>query len=202
MWNIPKRMVAFPDSLRTNLKYILPLQQVVGSGTTNSLRLTSNAYDVDSALASTAMAYFSEIALVYSRFRTLGIKYQYVVTNQETFPVAMIHGFSTLAISSTGLGQNYASGPYFHTNVLSESRGSRSTATYNGSITVEKLFGTTQALFDDTFTGSTTSSTLPSGSTAHTYIGSVSAAVPINGWLVTGYIELDILFDKRNSLFT
>ncbi len=201
LWMIPRRSLAFPDSLRTSLRYILPLQQVLGGGTTNSLRMTSNAYDVDSALASTAMAYFSELALVYSRFRTLGMKYQFQVTNQELFPQAMIHGFSTTSVSATGLGQNYASGPYLYTHLLEDVRGSR-TRLFNGSITIEKLFGTTQALYDDLFTGSTTASTLASAATGYCYIGSVSAAIPVAGWFVTGFIELDVLFTRRNSLIT
>lgn len=201
-WMIPGRSLAFPDSLRTNLRYILPIQQVLGGGTTNSLRMTSNAYDVDSALASTAMAYFAELALVYSRFRTLGMKYQFKVSNQELFPQSMIHGFSTASISATGLGQNYASGPYLKTDLLSDVRGNASNKTFNGSITMEKLFGTTQALFDDLFTGSTTSSTLSTTATANCYIGAVSAAIPVSGWFVTGFIELDVLFTRRNSLIT
>ncbi len=199
-WLIPRRHLAFPDSLRTNLRYILPLQQVTGGGTTNSLRFTSNAYDVDSALASTAMAYFAELAVVYSRFRTLAMRYEFMVTNQEAFPQGMVYGFMIPAVTSTGLGQNYASNPYMNTNILSESRGNRSTATYTGRVKIDQLFGSAQALYDDTFTGSTTSSSLPSTSTANLYIGAVSAAVPVNGWLVTGWIELDVLFHRRNSL--
>lgn len=199
-WKIPSKRLAFPDSLRTNLRYIIPIQQVLGGGTTNSLRFTSNAYDVDSALASTAMAYFAELATVYSRFRTLGMRYEFMVTNQETFPQGMIHGFMIPAVTSTGLGQNYSSNPYMYTDILSESRGSRSTSTYRGRVKIDQLFGSAQALYDDTFTGSTTSSSLPSTSTANLYVGAVSAAVPVNGWLVTGWVELDVLFHKRNSL--
>jgi hypothetical protein len=202
IWSMPRRSIAFPDSLRTNLRYVIPLTQVTGGGTTNSLKFTSNAYDVDSALGSTAMAYFAELAPVYSRFRTMGVSYRFVCTNQEAFPNAMIHGFMTNSLSSTGLGQNYASGPYVQTDLLSAVNGSHSTRIYTGSLTVAKLFGTTQALVDDLFTGSTTSSTLSSSATMYIYIGAVSAAVPVNGFFVTGEICLDVLFDRRNSLFS
>ncbi len=200
LWRIPKRL-AFPDSLRTNLRYIVPLTQIIGGGTTNSLRFTSNAYDVDAALASTAMAYFSELAVVYSRFRTLGMKYHFEVTNQEAFPQGMIYGFMTNLLSSTSVGQNYAGNPYMHTAILSESRGNRSTSTYRGAVTIERLFGTSQALYDDLYTGSTTSSSMSSTAQAQLYIGAVSAVVPVNGVFVTGWIELDVLFNRRNSLF-
>lgn len=201
-WIMPRRGIAYPDSLRTNLKYIIPLQQILGGGTTNSLRFTSNAYDVDSALASTAMAYFAELALVYSRFRTLGMKYQFHVSNQELFPQAIIHGFATNSIGATALGQNYASGPYIRTDLLSDVRGNAANKICSGAITIQKLFGTPQALYDDLYTGSTTSSTLATAATGNCYIGSVSAAIPVSGWFVTGFIELDVLFTRRNSLFS
>jgi hypothetical protein len=201
VWTIPKHL-GFPDATRSRLRYILPLQQVLGGGTTNCLRMTSNAYDVDSALASTAMPYFAELAAVYSRFRTLAMSYCYRVSNSETFPQGMIYGFMTNSVSATALGQNYAGNAYMHESILSPVNGATSSRTLTGTVTIEKLFGTTQALFDDLFTGSTTSSTLSTSATANCYIGSVSAAIPVAGWHVTGHIELDVLFDRRNSLLT
>lgn len=201
VWAIP-RQLGFPDATRTRLRYILPLQQVLGGGTTNCLRMTSNAYDVDSALASTAMPYFAELAAVYSRFRTLAMSYCYRVSNSETFPQGMIYGFMTNSVSATALGQNYAGNKYMRESILSPVNGATSSRTLIGTVTIEKLFGTTQALFDDLFTGSTTASTLPTTATANCYIGAVSAAIPVAGWFVTGHIELDVLFDRRNSLLT
>jgi hypothetical protein len=182
------------------LRYIIPLAQVLGGGTTISLRYTSNAYDVDAALGSTAMPYFAELAAVYSRFRTLAMSYHFVVSNSETFPQGMIYGFMTNSLGSTAVGQNYAGNPHMHESILSPINGSTSSRTFNGKVRIDKLFGTTQALFDDLFTGSTTSSTLSSSSTANCYIGAVSAAVPVSGWFVTGHIELDLLFEKRAAL--
>jgi hypothetical protein len=201
VWRIPKSL-GFPDATRTVLRYVVPLTQLIGGGTTNSFRYTSNAYDVDSALASTAMAGFSELAAVYSRFRTLGMKYHFIITNQEPFPCQTVYGFMTVSLGSTAVGVNYAENRYMQGNLLSAINGARSTSTYNGSVAIDKLFGTKQALFDDLFTGSTTSSTLSSSATAYLYIGTVSAAVPVNGQFVAGWIELDILFHKRNSLIS
>lgn len=197
---LPKRM-PFADSLRTVLRYTIPIQQVLGGGTTNSLRFTSNAYDVDSALASTAMSYFAELAVIYSRFRTLSIGYRFEVSNLEAFPITIIYGIMTNSLGSTSLGQNYAGNPYMRTHIVSQVNGSKNTQTVTGSVSIHKLFGTNQALFDDLFTGSTTSSTLSSSATANCYIGSVGASVPVAGWFVTGTIELDIVFHRRNDLF-
>ena len=200
VWNLPKQIGA-PDTIRVELEYIIPLTQITGGGTTNCLRYTSNAYDVDAALASTAMAYFSEYAVIYSRFRTLRMSYCFHIENQEAFPTGTIYGFMTNSLGSTALGQNYAGNPYMHTGILSAVNGSRSTSTYSGWCNINSLFGSNQALFDDLFTGSTTSSTLSSSATANLYIGTVSAAVPVNGQFVTGFVKLDLLFYRRNSLF-
>lgn len=199
IWSIPK-WLGFPDAIRADLRYIIPLTQLTGGGTTNSFRYTSNAYDVDSALASTAMAYFSELAVVYSRFRTLKMKYHFYIENQEAFPVGTVYGFMTNSLGSTSVGQNYAGNPYMKTGVLSAVNGSRSTSTYTGTCAIESLFGSKQALYDDLFSGSTTSSTLSSSATANLYIGTVGASVPVNGQFVTGWIELEVLFYRRNSL--
>lgn len=200
IWALPKRL-AFPDSLRTVLRYTIPIQQVLGGGTTNSLRFTSNAYDVDSALASTSMSYFTELAAVYTRFRTLVVSYNFIVENQEAFPISLIHGIMTNSLGSTSLGQNYAGNPYMHTTIASPINGSMSTRQFYGSVSIAKLFGTNQATFDDLFTGSTTSSTLSSAATANIYVGAVSAAVPVAGWFVTGTIALDLVFSRRQDLF-
>jgi hypothetical protein len=194
------RAIGFPDSSRSKLRYIIPLQQVLGGGTTNSLRFTSNAYDVDTALASTAMASFAEYAAVYSRFRTLRMHYCFRVSNSETFPQGLIFGFMTNSVGATALGQNYAGNKHMRTTILSPVNGSTSSRTLSGSVSMTSLFGGTQPLYDDLFTGSTTSSTLATSATANCYIGSVAAAVPVNGWFVTGFIELDVLFVRRNAL--
>ncbi len=201
VWQLPKRL-AFPDSLRTELCYVIPIQQVLGAGTTNSLRFTSNAYDVDTALASTAMAYFGELALVYSRFRTLAISYEFRVSNSETFPVSMVWGVMTNSLSATALGQNYAENPYMHTALLSQNNGSKNSMVMRGKVSLQQVFGTNQVLFDDLFTGSTTASTLSSTATANCYIGGVSAAIPVAGWFVTGFIKLDLVFHRRNNLIS
>jgi len=200
VWNIPKQ-IGFPDCTRASLKYTIPFQQTAtGAGQINSLRMTSNAYDVDAALASTAMSYFSELAAVYSRFRTLGMRYRFEVSNQEAYALSMIYGFMTNSVSSGSLGQNYAGNPYMHSEILSPINGSNSTMIYNGRITTERLFGTQAALYDDLFTGSTTSSTLASSNTINCYIGSIHPVVPTNGYFVQGFIELDVLFFRRNSV--
>jgi len=190
------------DSLRTKLRYVLPFQTVLNAGSlVSSLRFTSNAFDVDASLGSTAMAYFSEIAAMYSRFRTLGMKYKFQVSTNEVHSIAYVHGFMSQSLSSTGVGLNYAEGPYVFTAV-SGGINADPTKTFEGQVAVSKFFGTQQALVDDTFTGSTTSSTLPASGTLYLYIGAVSTAFLAAGFDVTGFVELDLLFYDRNALFS
>jgi hypothetical protein len=191
-----------PSNYYIRLSYVIPLQQVLGGGTTNSLKFTTNAYDVDSALASTAMAYFTELAAIYSRFRTLGLHYRFTVNNSEAFPIQIIHGFSTVSFSATALGANYAENRFLKQDILSNVNGSRSSRVFSGHIRTRDLFGTIQCETDDLFTGSTTSSTLGSTSTGYMYIGGVSAAIPVSGWFVSGTIALDVEFFRRNDIIS
>lgn len=147
------------------------------------------------------MSYFTELAAVYTRFRTLNISYTFDVENSEAFPISLIHGIMTNSLGSTSLGQNYAGNPYIKTLIASPINGSKSTNRMRGGVSIAKLFGSNQATFDDLFTGSTTSSTLSSSATANVYIGAVSAAVPVSGWFVTGTISLDLVFTRRQDLF-
>jgi len=199
--NIP-RQIAFPDAFRTKLRYTIPMTLITGGGVLNSVRMTSNAYDVDPALGSTAMSGFVELATVYSRFRTLRMDYQFNIVNLELFGQALIHGMSTTSISSGSLGENYSENSRFKQTVLSQLNGSRNVVTVRGGAIVKDLFGTNQALFDDTFTGSTTSSTLPSSGTAYAYVGLIATAVQVSGYEVTGTITLDVLFDRKNAIIS
>jgi len=195
-----RKGLGFPDSWTADLEYIIPLQQVLGGGTTNCLRFTSNAYDVDTALASTAMASFTELAAVYSRFRTLRLSYDFKVSNSEAFPLGLIYGIMTNSVSATALGQNYAGNPHMYTTICSNVNGSTSSRRLRGGVSATTLFGSKQPLYDDLFIGSTTSSTLSSTATMNCYIGAVSSAIPVAGWFVTGFIKLKVLFLRRNAI--
>jgi len=147
------------------------------------------------------MAYFSEYAAIYSRFRTLRVSWYFEVANQENTPISILSGATITSISSSGLGMNYAEGPYFKTRLLGGVNG-QNRAIMRGSIALDKLFGTTQVLVDDTFTGSTTSSTLPTASTGFFYIGAAIPGGQVNGFYVQGWIQLQCQLFRRNSLFS
>lgn len=191
-----------PDAIRIRLRYVVPFQTVLdGAHSSSALKFSSNAFDVDSALGSTSMAYFAEYATLFARFRTLGMRYKFDVATLETHGIGYIHGFSSLSVAGSGVGLNYAETPYMH-QFISGGINADSTHTVSGQITVAQLFGSEQPLVDDTFTGSTTSSTLPASATMYLYIGAVSTAFLAAGYDVTGFIELDIMFYDRNTLLS
>lgn len=192
--------VGLPQEYRTTLKYNTYLVVTNIAGGTASVRYTTNAYDVDPMFASTAMPYFTELAAIYSRFRTLRLGYKFVVQNQEAFPITIIHGFAVTSISSALLYVGYAGNPLFKQSALGPATG-MGVGTYTGSRTVCEIVGSQQPLWDDLYTGSTTASTMPTASYVYCYCGlnSVNALTAL-GMVVSVEISLDVLFYKPNLL--
>jgi len=191
------------DSLAVPLRYILPYQAISNTGNSlASIRLTSNAYDVDSALGSTSMAAFTEYAAIYSRFRTIAMSYTFCFANQETFPVSVFSGFMTNSISSGSLGANYCENPYMHALRVIGPLTGNGVVTQKGSVEIARLFGAKQALYDDLFTGSTTSSTLSSSATANLYAATACNIGTASGVICQGEVTLFVQFYRRNALIS
>jgi hypothetical protein len=195
-----RRVKAFPDSEEVVMEYIAPIVQLTGGGTTNNLKFSSNLYDVDTALGSTATPGLAEKSPIYSRFTTKDIEYDFEIVNQEAFPVQLIWGFMTNSLSSTALGAGYAGNPHMHQRLLGAINNHMGGCRIRGRVSMQTLFGTVRAVTDDLFTGSTTSSTLSSSATGYFYIGTISAAVPVNGQFVSGSLKLNVLFSRRNAV--
>jgi hypothetical protein len=183
-----------PPEYRTRLKYIV--QDVVTSvgGTKASIRFRNEAYDVDPALASTAMPGFAEFALFYARFRTLAMKYKFSAANQEAFNMTVIHGFSISSVASGSLNIEYGGNPLMGTAILGPLTGNN-TKVFQRRATVAHIAGSKQALFDDIYTGSTASATMTTQGTVYCNFGVITPVVmTAAGCLVTVEVELDILF--------
>lgn len=160
-----------PPEFETELKYIVQYLFGAPGANLDSLRFTNNAYDVDPTLGSTAMAGFSEFAGFYQRFRTMGIGYRIGLINKEAFPVSIIHGVSAVSIASGSLGMNYGENPNFSTSILGAATGSSTMIVQRKVVPITKIVGSKQPLYDDVYTGSTTSSTLAASGTVWAYIG-------------------------------
>lgn len=181
-----------PSTFRTTMKYIV--QDIVTNvgGVLASIRFRTDAYDVDPALASTAMPGFAELALIYARFRAIGMGYKFSVANQEAFSLSVIHGFSTSSIASGSLVLTYAGNPLFHTAILGPLTG-QNRGQFSQRKTVREISGTDQSLFDDIYTGSTASATLATAGTVWCNFGILSpVALTAAGVLVTVEVTLDL----------
>jgi len=195
------KTIGTADSLIVPLRYVVPIQTITSAGVLGNLRFTSNAFDVDAALGSTAMAGFAEYATLYSRFRTMQMSYKFDVVNSDAVGCNVLSGFLTASLASTALGANYVENPYMKMKMIGGINGASRT-TLGGRCRCEDLFGTKQALYDDLFTGSTTSSTLSSSATMNLYLGVAWPTIPTNGVIVTGFVTLLVHFFRRNSLIS
>jgi len=184
-----------PPEFDTVLSYHVQDQVTNVGALLASIKFDTNAYDVDPALGSTAMPGFTEFAGFYSRFRTLAMSYKFSVANQEVFPLTIIHGFSNSSIASGAVNINYAGNPMMQSTMVGPLTG-MCTRILRGSKTVCQINGTQQPLFDDLFTGSTTSSTLTSTGTKYCYCAVVAPVVltAAGGLLVTVEIKLRVRF--------
>jgi len=171
----------------------------IAPGVLSSQRYTSNVYDVDAALASTAMTAFAEYAALYSRFRTLEMSYDFTVVNLEAFGIRIFSGFAVGSISSGSLGANYSANPYFKDKIVGSVTGNN-VKTLSGRVRTQDLFGTRQALYDDLFTGDTQSSTLSTTGTVSLYLGVESPAVPVAGYTYAGHVTLLCQFFRRRFI--
>jgi len=192
--------VLMPQEYTTTLKYIV--QDVVANngGTAASIRFRTEAYDVDPALASTAMPGFAELAQIYSRYRTLRLGYKFSAANQEGINMTVIHGYSINSIASGSLSITYAGNPHFSTAILGPLTG-MNRKVFSKNLPVTAIAGTQQPLFDDLYTGSTTSATLPTAGTVYCNFGIITpVAMTAAGCLVTVEVSLQIQFYRMNLL--
>lgn len=191
-----------PDEFDTHLKYnTFEVCTNVG-GLAASLRFRTEAYDVDPSLGSTAMPGFTEFAAFYARFRPLALSYKFSVANQEAFPLSVLHGYTTTSIASGSLNSTYAGNPLFGTSILGAA-GGMSVAKFQRTASVTKIVGTQQPLFDDLYTGSTTSATLATAGTVYCNFGVVAPQVMTAlGCVVTVQITLALRFYRRNPLLS
>jgi len=194
--------VVMPATYTTKLRYLLNTVLTGVGNTQASNQYRSEAYDVDPAFASTAMPGFTEMAAIYQRYRTLRLSYKFTCANQEAFPVTIIHGFSAISISAASLNYQYAGNPLFSTAILGPLTG-QCRGIFRKSAAVTQIVGTKQPLYDDLYTGSTTSATLPSAGTVYCYIGAFSPIALTAAGIYCGIeVTLDVQFYRSRLLLT
>jgi hypothetical protein len=189
-----------PSEYDTVLIYTVQDTVTNAAGFAASIRFRNEAYDVDPALGSTAMPGFAEFAAFYARYRSLGIGYDFSVANQEAFSLTLLHGFSTTSIASGSLSLAYAGNPLFSSTIIGPLT-SNNTKRFRNKKSIGQISGTNQYVFDDLYTGSTTSATLASAGTVYCYLGIISTA-PLTGAgvLVNVTVKLRLRFYRPTFL--
>jgi hypothetical protein len=191
-----------PAQYNARLKYLIEVVNTSVGGVQASLQYRSEAYDVDPSLATTAMPGFTEFAGFYQRFRCTRFGYKFSVSNQESFSMAVIHGFSSTAIGASALNLQYAGNPLFNTAMLGPATG-QNRGVFQDEKSVVDIVGTKQPLMDDLYTGSTTAATLATAGTVYCYFGVITPVVMTAlGTLVVAEITLDLQFYRPRFLLT
>lgn len=191
-----------PSQYVTRLKYLVYDIVTNVGGAQASVRFRSEAYDVDPALASTAMPGFTEMAAFYQRFRTLRLGYKFSAGNAEAFNIVVLHGFTKTSIVSGSLNLQYAGNPNFQTAILGPSSG-QNRGIYRQEKSVVEIAGTEQPLFDDLYTGSTTSATMTATGTVYCHFGIIApVALTAAGVNLCCEITLEVQFYSPNPLLS
>jgi hypothetical protein len=196
MYKSPR--LGWPQEYVSKFKFTT-LARINNPGTTfATFSLRSNAYDVDPAIASTAMPGFAEYAAIYQRFRTLKMSYTAEFVNEEVFPLmcaAIYTNTNAPVINHTSMGN-----PLCKYSMMGETKGA-SKARLTDSQTIVAIAGTKQALYDDVYTGSTTSSTLAASGTCYVFFFIESPlAILVSGASVLVVFELEVQFYRPNVL--
>lgn len=160
-------------------KYVVQGVLNNAGGVRASNRYNTDAYDIDPSLGSTAMPGFTEWATLYQRFRPLKVRYEFEVANNEIFNIVVLSGFSAgVSVSSGSLSMTYAGNPFWKATTCGPLTGLNKIK-LSDTREVADIFGTKQVLFDDLYTGSTTSSTFATASNAMSYIGIIAGGANI-----------------------
>jgi len=182
MYKSPRTIM--PQQYTTTFKYITQKTIVNVGGISASALFRSDLYDIDTAFASTACPGFTELSAMYARFRTLSMSYHFSFSNLEAFPGTIMAGFSNSQIGLTSVGITYAGNPLWKIDEIGDRIGF-GIKKLKGRCSVVKCAGTKQPLYDDLYTGSTTSQTLATAGTMWLYATFLSSQVQTVGVNVT-----------------
>lgn len=197
MYKSPRR--AWPQEYVVDLVYTTAYNMTAVGAANASTQFCSNAFDVDPTVGGHAMPGFTQYAALYARFRTLKMAYIVEFANNEAFNLVALSGFSnsTAAVvdlenCGNALWKSAIIGPLTGFNRCK----------LKDSATIVAIAGTKQALYDDLFTGSTTSSTMPTSATMTMYFGVQTPAGVLTaaGVSVKIQITLTVQFYRANTL--
>lgn len=165
MYRSPRTIM--PQEYVTTLRFSA-MQQISMNGVTiNSTYFASSPYDVDPTLGNSAMAGFTQLAAFYARVRPLRMTYVYDIANMEDQPLCISTGFTSEILSGEDI--DVSGNPLWKTAILG-AKGGMDRKKFKGSASIVQIAGTKQALYDDLYTSSTVSNTLPTAGTNYAYL--------------------------------
>jgi len=147
--------LVFPDSTVSKLIfYTSPILTNNGFTYANDRWKLNSAYDVDPTLGSTAVTGFSEASSVYSMYRVLHCNFKVQFTNQEAFPATLYLVLVGSFVGDPGANSSgsldWMMNAYSRRQLCSQS-GGMDRGTFQKSIDLAKLSGSTSYLTDDSF---------------------------------------------------
>lgn len=183
MYKSPRELM--PQEYVTTLTYSVQGVLTNSPAAVATKAFRSEAYDVDPALATTAMPGFAELAQLYSRYRCLSMSYDIQTCNREAFALQVMTGFTATNVAFNTV--EYLGNAYVKSQIIS-AKGGLDRCRLKGSVSAVQLFGTRQAIYDDLFTGSTASATLANAGTMNLYYSILS---PSLGLTVAGGVDFN-----------
>jgi hypothetical protein len=186
-----------PDKFRTRLQYWKAIS-FNNALPTPQYFIPSNAFDVDPALASTALPGFSEFASFYSHYRVLGAKITLEMSTTSTVAPVMLTCIATnriqTAVSITDF-VHWRSNPHGFSRTLAPTGGPMMTVSRYFS--TEAVYGSKEVLYESEFASAVTT-----GPVNNWYVYVVNYQFPSTGsnTYVNITIEPDIEFFERKVL--
>lgn len=202
MSKVDNRMVKFnsviPDRVLVKMKYLStsPLTAVASDTASRQFR-ANGIYDVDPALASTAIAGFAEWMAFYGSYRVIATEVDCEFINLDTAPTVYNVGFETVFFTANT--KNY---PYFgepnQISKLSAGIGANPVR-LKKRMQLQHLLGDTANLTDQDYTGGSAANP---ASLLYVSIAqsSPSAVAIVNGSFVRCQLSFDVEFFRRRNL--
>lgn len=190
-----------PQEYVTTLRFSSQQYLTAVGNTQKTVRFIDDAFDIDPTVGGTSMAGFSELATIYARYRPLRATLSCEFANLETFPLACMLLMSNSS-AATPLAYADIGNPFSRKCMITGVLGGMSLAKLHVSAAKTAIAGTQQPLYDDLYTGSTSSASLATAATTNMFIGIESSnnlTLAGGSVLISFTISLTLQFYRQNS---
>lgn len=150
---------AFPPSILVKLRYNATFAAITNPGTDQQFNLNS-LFDPDRTGAGHQPYSFDQWTAIYNRYRVYGVKWRVIFTNTSSGNVPQVGVGWDNVTSSQATSATFWERPTTVSKILSEDTGGQNTATMQGYIPLQTLYGITktQLLAGDEYSSDVASS--------------------------------------------